>query len=114
VSPSSSRSEATTRASSIGLAVFMGVFARRSRAFIEMLDSVSSTTTGTSSNPSACQRESRLNPSMTSKVPPPEGATRIGMGARSERESLRAPLRSQSVVRSFSIATISTALMVAP
>jgi hypothetical protein len=92
----------------------MGVFDASSRAFRETLDSTSSTTTGTALRPSACQRESRLNPSMTSKVPPPERATRIGMGARSERESLRAPLRPESVVRSFSIATISTALMVGP
>jgi len=62
---SSSRSDATTRASSIGLAVFPGEFAARSRAFRSIPDT-SSTTTGISLRPSPFHRASRLKPSRTS------------------------------------------------
>lgn len=65
-SPSSWRSEAATRASSMGLAVLWGVLADRSAAFIAAGLRAASTTTGTSARPSARQAARRLKPSRTS------------------------------------------------
>lgn len=62
---SSSASARTTRASSMGLAVFEGALAWRSRAFIAG-PSTGSRTTGTSVRPSALHAARRLKPSRTS------------------------------------------------
>lgn len=104
---SSSRREATTRASSIGLAVLAGVLASRRRAFMAARVSTASTTTGISPRPSARQRARRLNPSRTSNVSP-AAATRSGNVARSDR-SVRSPRSGASEVRSRAISTSITA-----
>lgn len=95
---SSSISEATTRASSMALEVLLAPLASRSRAFRAMPLAVS-TTTGTSPWPSPAHRARRLNPSMTSKCPSPESATRRGSGARSTWRSVRLPRSGARLMR---------------
>jgi hypothetical protein len=104
LSPSSSVSEATTRASSMGPAVLRAALAARSRAFMATPET-GSTTTGTSFRPSLFQTVRRLKPSMTSKPPSGASATRSGMGARVLCESERSPRRGARVVRNWSMGT---------
>lgn len=104
VSWSSSASEATTRASSMGPEVFRAALAERIRAFMAIPETGSSTT-GTSLRLSLLQTTRRLKPSMTSKPPSAARATRRGMGARSVRGSECSPRREARVVRNCSMGT---------
>jgi hypothetical protein len=106
--PSSPASAATTRASSMGLAVFLGVLASRRRAFWAG-PATGSTTTGTSPL-SPLHRARRLKPSRTSKVPSPRAATRSGKGE-SSLVSVLSPRKGASVVLSRSTGTHSTSVM---
>ncbi len=106
---SSSVSEATTRASSMGPEVFLAAFAESIRAFMATPDTGSSTT-GTSFRPSHSQWLSRLKPSITSRPPSGARATRSGMGARSIRGSEYSPRSGARVVRNLSMGTKRTRL----
>lgn len=96
--PSSSRSEATTRASSMALAVRRGSLAARRRALASWGET-SSTTTGTSARSAHSAR--RLKPSRTSRRPSMRTA-RIGSGERSRAASVRFPRSSAKRVPSSS------------
>jgi len=95
-------------ASSMGLAVFRGLFASKRRALI-VGPSTGSTTTGTSPF-SPLHRARRLKPSRTSKLPSFPRATRSGSGD-SSLCSECSPRRGASVVRSRSTGTHSTSVM---
>jgi hypothetical protein len=110
VSLSSSASEATTRASSMGPEVLRAALAERILAFMAIPET-GSTTTGTSFRPSHCQTTMRLNPSMTSKPPSGVRATRMGMGARSVRRSECSPRNGAREVRNWSMGTKRTRLI---
>jgi len=109
VSWSSSASERTTRASSIGLSVRRGALASSSRA-LPTTPGASSTTTGTWVWPSRLQRAKRLNPSSTSQVPASVAATRNGNGASPLAASVRGPRSGASVVARCAIGRSSTVL----
>ncbi len=98
VMPSSSTSEATTRASSMALAVFLGALAARRRA-LAVGRGASSMTTGTSARSDHSAR--RLKPSMTSGRPSMRTA-RIGSGASSRAASVLFPRSSAKRVPSSS------------
>lgn len=65
-SPSSRRSDATTRASSMAVTVLGGALARSSARLASGALRACSTTAGTTSEPAAFQRARRLKPSTTS------------------------------------------------
>lgn len=94
VSPSSVRSDATTRASSSGVRVRGGALAARRRHLSSTRLPGRSTTTGTSVRPASRQHASRLKPSRTSKCPSSVGATRSGSSARSSTVGGGVPGRS--------------------
>lgn len=99
VSPSSSASEPTTRASSIGPTVLRGVLAAK-RSALAAGPTACSATTGTLARPSRRHRARRLKPSTTSQAPSPLDTTRSGSAARCSPGSVAGPRRRASVVRS--------------
>mgnify|MGYP007065220622 FL=1 len=110
LSLSSSVSDATTRASSMGPELLRAALADKSRAFIAM-PRTGSTTTGTSFRPSLRQARKRLKPSTISKPPSEASATRSGMGASVLRASDRSPRSGASVVCNWSMGIDKTVVM---
>lgn len=110
LSLSSSVSDATTRASSMGPELLRAALAAKSRAFIAM-PRTGSTTTGISFRPSLRQAKKRLKPSMISKPPSEASATRSGMGASVLRESDRSPRSGASVACNWSMGMDKTEVM---